>query len=388
MADKTGIEWTDASWNPVVGCSVVSAGCTNCYAMKMAGRLESMVQAHIAKNGGDPGPFYHYEGTIKDTRGGAVWTGKVALAPERVLTQPLRWKRPRRIFVNSMGDLFHESVPDEWIDQVFAVIALCPQHTFQILTKRSARLRAYFSKDGREEAIDAAFQKLCGQLGINSERVHYGSPFLGCDSGLPLPNVWLGVSVENQAQAEVRIFDLLNTPAALRFLSCEPLLGPVNLTRICLEFKANHFFNCLDGRINKSSGDGVYENSPVFNAAIQWIIAGGESGRDARPVHADWVRALRDHCVVADVPFFFKQWGEWVDDDNLPDQSGDILTYHDHRFGQNRFKSVAFDCAGQTSHDAEMLSGAHRVRIWKTGKKNAGRLLDGIEWNQFPKGGV
>ena len=133
MADNTGIEWTDATWNPVVGCSIVSPGCTNCYAMQMAARIEKMQ------------PESHYAGTTKRVNGNAVWTGKVALAPDHILTAPLRWKKPRRIFVNPMGDLFHESIPDAWIDRVFAVMALAPQHRFQLLTKRAKRMREYCS---------------------------------------------------------------------------------------------------------------------------------------------------------------------------------------------------------------------------------------------------
>ena len=134
MADKSKIEWTEATWNPIVGCSVVSPGCTNCYAMKMAARIEAMAIGQTTKNGSPGLAPTHYAGTTQSSKAGPVWTGKVALAPDHILTQPLRWKRPRTIFVNSMGDLFHEDVPDEWIDRVFAIIALCPQHTFQVLT--------------------------------------------------------------------------------------------------------------------------------------------------------------------------------------------------------------------------------------------------------------
>jgi hypothetical protein len=140
MADKSAIEWTDATWNPVVGCSIVSPGCTNCYAMKMAARIEKMASSPMAAH---VNVQTHYAGTTQRSKAGAVWTGKVARAPEHILTQPLKWKRPRKIFVNSMGDLFHESIPDEWIDRVFAVMALAPQHTFQVLTKRAERMRSY-----------------------------------------------------------------------------------------------------------------------------------------------------------------------------------------------------------------------------------------------------
>ncbi|HZQ01376.1 MAG TPA: phage Gp37/Gp68 family protein [Reyranella sp.] len=243
----TRIEWTDATWNPTVGCSIVSPGCTNCYAMKMAHRIA--------------GTFPHYAGLTMRTKAGAVWTGKVAEARADVLLKPLRWKSPRRIFVNSMSDLFHEDLPDAAIDKVFAVMALCPQHTFQVLTKRAERMRKYFADADR-------FWKVTHHLDV---------------TGLvwPLPNVWLGVSAERQIEAEERIPHLAMTPAAKRFISAEPLLGPVHL--------AGADLHCLD-----------------------WVIAGGESGPRARPAHPDWIRGLRDQCARAGVPFFFKQWGEWV----------------------------------------------------------------------------
>jgi protein gp37 len=218
MADKSAIEWTDATWNPIVGCSIVSPGCTNCYAMKMAGRIEAM------------GGAKHYAGTTKKVNGNTIWTGKLALAPEKTLLQPLAWRAPRRIFVNSMGDLFHEDVPDAWIDKVFAVMALAKQHTFQVLTKRANRMREYFEKIDRE-------LRQGGEQGYAPRRLDQlacdlsGSP---CAAGLmeatdwPLPNVWLGVSAERQQEADERIPELLATPAAVRFVSAEPLLGPIN----------------------------------------------------------------------------------------------------------------------------------------------------------------
>jgi protein gp37 len=176
MADKTGIQWTEATWNPLAGCSVVSPGCTNCYAMREAGgRLKSSAK---------------FAGLTEPSKAGPVWTGEVRLW-ERVLDQPVRWTKPRRIFVNSMSDLFHESVPDEWIDRVFAVMALCPQHTFQVLTKRADRMRDYCSSPYNGVALSFKW---------------------------PLPNVWLGVSVEDQARADGRIPRLLDTPAAVRCL--------------------------------------------------------------------------------------------------------------------------------------------------------------------------
>ncbi len=233
MADNTKIEWTDATWNPLRGCSRVSEGCRHCYAEGVAARFS--------------GPGLKFEGIAHRVGGEARWTGKVILVEEK-LGEPLRWRRPRRIFVNSMSDLFHEELPDMAIDQVFAVMGKASWHTFQVLTKRAARLRAYMSQRR------------------------------------PLPNVWLGVSVEDQAAAEERVPALLAAPAALRFLSCEPLLGPLSL--------------------QKYLGEG----------GIDWVISGGESGPRARPPEPCWFRSLRDQCRAAGVPFFFKQWGAWAPD--------------------------------------------------------------------------
>lgn len=254
MAENTKISWAKDTWNPIVGCSVVSPGCTNCYAMKMAARLEAMSVNHTAKHGGDPGPLVHYQGTTEKTNGGAVWTGKIAMAPDHILTKPLRWKKPRKVFVNSMGDLFHENVPDEMIDEVFRVMVRAPQHTFQVLTKRSARMLKYVTMLGPKPLTD---------------------------------NIWLGVSAEDQERADERIPDLLATPAAVRFVSAEPLLGPI----------------LLPGLYPVCYGDDGIINTP----ALDWVITGSESGPKKRPMNEDWVRWIRDQCIDADVPFFFKQ---------------------------------------------------------------------------------
>ena len=213
MSDRSAIEWTEATWNPVTGCTVVSPGCAHCYAKTFAERFRG-VPGHPYEHGFD-----------------------LQLRPDR-LEQPLAWKRPRVIFVNSMSDLFHENVPISYISQVFEVMRRADHHTFQVLTKRPERLAAI------------------AQL-------------------LPWPaNVWMGASVENQRWAD-RLDHLRSVPAAVRFLSCEPLLGPLLLD--------------LTG--------------------IHWVITGGESGRGARPMQVGWAKSLRDQCDLAGVPFFFKQWG-------------------------------------------------------------------------------
>ena len=244
MNDKTRIEWTDATWNPVTGCTKVSEGCDHCYAETIAHRFAG---TPAYPNGFD-----------------------VTLRPER-LDQPLRWQRPRRIFVNSMSDLFHSDVPDEFIARVFAVMALAPQHTLQVLTKRPGRMRSLLSSRSFEDWVEAF---------VREEYSERWAPD-GYEYRWPLDNVWLGTSVESQKWADVRIPQLLGTPAAVRFLSCEPLLGPVDL------FAWN---------IDRG-------------ARVDWVIVGGESGPHARPMHPDWARHLRDDCLTAGIAFHFKQWG-------------------------------------------------------------------------------
>lgn len=264
---STKIEWADAVWNPTIGCTRVSAGCQNCYAERMANRL--------AQNPATP----EYVGLAEKGR----WTGKVKCLPER-LDQPLRWRKPKRIFVNSMSDLFHEDVPCWMVDKVFATMALCPQHTFMVLTKRPDRMAAYmlsWSLIGIERmARELVSGDPHGKL-VNPEQV---AALVQRDDA-PLPNVWLGVSVEDQVTADERIPWLLKTPAVVRFVSCEPLLGPVDLYRHSPGWLGSHA------------------------CGISWLITGGETGPGARPAHPDWFRGLRDQCQAASVPFFFKRHG-------------------------------------------------------------------------------
>jgi protein gp37 len=325
MSVTTGIEWTDSTWNPIRGCSRVSEGCRNCYAESMALRFS--------------GPGQPYEGLAVLQNGHALWTGKIQFV-EKHLLDPLKWRagirdqgtgssRPRRIFVNSMSDLFHENVTDEMRDRIFAVMALCPQHTFQVLTKRPERMLEYFAT-GLLGTVREAFVGRQAQM-VNQART--GLPVLKW-SGLPLPNAWLGVSVENQATADARIPMLLKTPAAVRFISAEPLLGPVNL-------KVTAAASCVMDCLNRHDG-------------LDWVICGGESGPHARPMNPDWARGLRDQCQAAGVPFFFKQWGEWAPGRG-PDPKKEIPIH---------------------AHPQGLM---HRA-----GKKAAGSLLDGVEHKAFP----
>jgi protein gp37 len=257
----TKIEWTNTTWNPVRGCSIVSKGCTNCYAMK---------QAHRFSGHGMP-----YEGLTQLTKGGPVWTGKVRTVPE-VLDAPLRWKKPRRIFVNSMSDLFHEDVGWDFIDEVFGVMATAPQHTFQVLTKRPRRMLEFVASLSRTPSVR---------------------------NGLvpwPLPNVWLGVSVEDQAAADERIPLLFQMPAAVRFLSMEPLLGPVDLEHLPSHSGIGRHLDALN--------NGGCQDADV-SARIDWVIVGGESGPGARPFEIPWARSIVQQCKAADVAVFVKQLG-------------------------------------------------------------------------------
>ncbi len=299
MADKTKIQWADATWNPIVGCSLVSPGCTHCYAMRVAWRL--------ANNPKTP----HYAGTAEVVKGKPVWTGKLSMASDRVVGQPLKWRRPRRIFVNSEGDLFHEDAPNHWIDRVVGVMHRSPQHSFLVLTKRAERMHSYCRRTPARTML------------------RLQSPYLYGLERWPLPNVWIGVSAEDQRRAQERLPLLRDTPAALRFLSAEPLLGPLDLPAIL---------------------------GPKL-AGLDWVIAGGESGPGARAPDPDWFRRLRDDCAAAGVPFFFKQWGEW-----LP----------------------AVDCitAGIPIKEWRQTSPS----MARIGKRRTGNHLDGCQHLAFPEG--
>jgi protein gp37 len=337
---STKIEWTDETWNPVVGCTRVSEGCRNCYAERFVHRFA--------------GEGQRWDGLTKSTPSGPRWTGEARLMPER-LDVPLRWKSPRRVFVNSMSDLFHESLSNEAIAAIFGVMAAAQQHTFQVLTKRPARMREWF---GWISEVGVSCHPLGAARGVrwyawceagrtSADWERLVSPSWSGrmpDWRWPLPNVWLGVSVENQAAADERIHLLLQTPAALRFLSCEPLIGQVDVRR--------HLGPPM------TYGSFTPGELPIAQTlhGIDWVIAGGESGPGARPMSVEWARSLRAQCEAAAVPFFFKQWGEW---------------------------------APQTSSVVRTASGAETVlddaAMVKVGKRTAGAELDGREHKEFPR---
>lgn len=277
MSTSTGIEWTEATWNPIRGCSIVSEGCRNCYAMRQAHRMNHHRGA--------------YEGLTKMTPTGPKWTGKVRTVPE-LLDLPLRWRKPRRVFVNSMSDLFHEDVPDEFIEQVFVVMARASHHTFQVLTKRPQGMLSLLSDSGTRNVI------VNRATAHNVEDFGVGAP--NPQPNWPLPNVWLGVSVENQETADERIPALLATPAAVRWLSCEPLLGPLDLTD-----------PLSDGIPTSEQMQGPSSLYFIRHGAprIDWIVVGGESGPGARPFDLSWARDIVGQCQRASVPVFVKQMG-------------------------------------------------------------------------------
>lgn len=297
MADNTKIEWADATANYCNGCSVLSAGCKRCYAMRLAG---TRMKHHPTR-----------AGLTIDSKAGPVWTGEVR-TNDKVLQEVLGWKRPRRIFWNAHGDLFHENVPDAWIDRQWAVMALTPQHQHLVLTKRPERMREYCStfEDG-PDAFGEALAFVARAAGLERQA---GIDLI--DSMVwPLPNVALGASVEDQA-ARSRLVDLAQTPAAVRFVSGEPLLEGVTLTDIPLnggpdEHGIQWLFNALTGEQYFIGDDGfTYGGDGPDMKPLDWVIAGGESGTGARPMDETWARSLRDQCQAAGVAFFMKQmWG-------------------------------------------------------------------------------
>jgi protein gp37 len=349
MSDRTSIEWTDASWNPIrfegpkgTGwhCEHVSEGCRNCYAEIFNRRL----------------------GTGLDYKPGNR-RRIVGFVDEKALLQPLKWHKPRKIFVCSMTDLFADFVSDEMIDRVFAVMALCPQHVFQVLTKRPERMRRYLADPMTEERI---------RFARDLQRQSGGQIIELLTTLLPLPNVWLGVSAEDQAAADERIPLLLDTPAAVRWLSCEPLLGPVNIGNIDLGDRS------IYPLIGRKAVDRPKEDCDVLpTGKIDWVVTGGESGPGARPMHPDWARSLRDQCAAAGVPFLFKQWGEWAPDDG---EGG--LDKLDKVIGAR-----ALNWADGAWHALPKLLSEREIGdddVYRLGKKAAGRLLDGVRHDGYP----
>jgi protein gp37 len=373
MMARSKIEWTDASWNPIrarnratgrVGwhCHHKSLGCAFCYAEGFNIRLGTGLPYK---------PSHHVSGDVE------------IFLDEKTLLVPLKWKRPRMIFVCSMTDLFADFVTDEMIDRVFAVMALARQHQFQILTKRSARMRAYFERCAQPDSADFIAEDIrvamttLTQTPSRRERCPaLKAILLGrfCQQlTWPLPNVWLGVSCEDQQRADERIPDLLQTPAAVRFVSLEPLLGVIDLTRIADPEEPGYTFDAFQkGHYCKMvSDDGRHHHGigSYREHSLDWVITGGESGPKARPMHPDWERKIRDDCQAAGVPYFKKQWGEWA-------PRSDCAWYADYH---TSLPMAIWD--GERWRDDGGIDGEWMIRV---GKKRAGRLLDGREHNDLP----
>ncbi len=336
----TKIQWCDESWNPVIGCTKCSPGCLNCYAERMACRQVGMERKRNQKQ-------RYYTGTV-DKKG---WTGLISLK-EKALDKPLHWRKSRRIFVCSMSDLFHPKVPFEFIDKVFQMIALCwgnqtyrrnsyPNHTFLILTKRVKRMAEYMSGDVKKRWGD-------------------GAPCVGV-----LQNVHLGVSISNPDELW-KVDELKKIPAAVRFLSLEPMLAEIKFTYDRLfcdrDPEEDSPVACVPCRCGKH-----WENAPIRGTTlncIDWVVCGGESGPGVRPMHPDWPRNLRDQCVAAGVAFYFKQHGEYLHESQGADTDGPI------------------NAGGNSKKGYRWPDGTWSIRVTK---KKAGCILDGKEWKQYPK---
>jgi len=391
MADGTTIEWTDATLNVVNGCSVISPGCANCYAMRAGGRNL---------------PGHPSTGPTMPSKAGHVWNGMVRFNA-RALVLPLHWRRPRTIFWNAHGDLFHNHVPDAWIDRCFAVMALTPHHTHQVLTKRSARMQSYCGNPWTPQRIARVILDEADAWGVSGtaalaplgDRAREEDPSF---VHWPLPNVWKGVSVEDQKRADERIPDLLATPAAVRFLSCEPLLGPVNLDAWLDPESACQGCDDGEGYGNRCASDRIPRDEQCpFKRAVQvvtehgptsdeglpasiscevmrldWVIVGGESGPGSRPMHPEWARALHDECAAAGVPMLFKQWGDWAPGEcasnTLSQRSVQTADWFDDRWSFETF-SGDFD-----------LHADDEPTLFRAGKRAAGRLLDGVQHDGMP----
>lgn len=349
MADHTKIEWTDATWNPIRGCSMArgseTGGCLNCYAAREAVRYT--------------GEGMPYEGLARMTANGPRWTGRIRVLddPDHLL-HPLRWQRPRLVFVNSMSDLFHESLPFAAVDKIVGVMSLAAQHTFQVLTKRPERMAEYLSTPGRSDTVARAMLQVTGGQ-VMMDR-------------WPLPNVWWGVSAENQQTLDDRMPHVIRAMPNMKvaWLSAEPLLGPLDLTRWLPHERETS------------------QTRSEWYPGLDWVVAGGESGPNARPANPAWFRTIRDQCAARGVPFLFKQWGEWAP----------VVWHARHEVGGVRdlYRTQAGDVVALKP---PLIEGATVVHfppkpgenwrqaggnVGKVGKKAAGRLLDGVVHDGYP----
>ncbi len=387
---KTKIEWADKTWNPITGCTKISPGCQNCYAERMAKRLQAM--------------------GMSGYKGGFSITNQA----DHIFIQPMKWRKPSRIFVCSMGDLFHEDVNVRWIDGVFGSMGLTydctgemvrnesggasaiqkQRHTYLILTKRPERMKEYIL-----ELINADWEALRRRFyhfAMAACNIRHKAAYLNhmnasmsvaswIKSGMP--GLWLGVTAENQDQADKRIPLLLQIPADKRFVSVEPMLGPVNIRGYLMQGKypgkcscghGHGFTRCPNyGGIAKECHhkDCNCKGFERQDFAIDHVICGGESGPGARPMHPSWVRGLRDQCKSAGVPFLFKQWGEWASDMTEYPIDGPKLNPEKVHWIWPDGSHKQVGC-GETSPG--------KILTYRVGKKSGGRTLDGQLWNQYP----
>lgn len=327
MADRSGISWLEtrkadgsvvqgATWNPLRGCSAKSAGCTNCYAQVQAERIVRMDRGR-----GIPEGKGSYDGLVKMTSQGPRWTGEVRLVPD-LLNQPLAWTRPRKIFVNSMSDLFHEKVPFGYVDAVFDVMRRATHHIFMVLTKRPERMVQWF------------------------EHAHDRWP-----DGIPA-HIWMGVTVEDQAAADERLPLLLKVPAAVRWASCEPLIGPVDLR--------------------------------PYLRGMHWVVAGAESGDEARPAHPLWFRLMRDHCAEVGVPFHFKQWGEWAPRSRMFHVLTNGMAASEMDPDSKRWEVIRLTGMGRDGRQLGHGADGNTVYMQRVGTRLSGRELDGCVHDACP----
>ena len=338
MGDTTTIEWTDRTWNPVTGCTQISAGCDNCYAKTIAER---------------------FRGTSAFPHG-----FDIQIRSDKV-NAPLTWRKPTKVFVNSMSDLFHDGIHRVELHYLFAVMAVTPQHTYQILTKRHGRMRSLLNDPHFAHMVFHRADKVYGLRDRPNATWNW-----------PLPNVWLGVSVENQQWADIRIPALLDTPAAVRWISAEPLLGPIDLKQAVrtlgrerghgLTASYVHAGGCCERQLH----------------GINWVVTGGESGPGARPAHPDWFRSLRDQSAAARIPFLFKQHGSWADRTQLTgDQRAAASLWDDQRV------TYVHPADGRTQSHGQWGASDHEqgwAAVQRVGKKAAGRELDGRLHDAYP----
>lgn len=362
---STGIGWTDETWNFVLGCDKATRGCDSCYAIRLANIRASNPTPTIAAA---------YADLTHRGPNGVDWTGAVRYLPER-LTKPLRWRKPRRIFVNSMADLFHPRTPYRAIVDGWAVMAIAHWHQFQVLTKRHARLRSVLSKPTFPGDVAAAVERLTTGKPRWRREAYSGSASRWT---WPLPNVWVGVSVEDQETAALRIPALLDTPAAVRWISAEPLLGPVNLAQAACRG---------DERGHGLTAYSVHAGGCCDTAArrMDWVVVGGETAPvretedgaliSPRPMHPDWVRSLRDQCADARVAFFMKQWGDVAPEGQVPVAA---LTAR----SASHAWYVAPDGSTRT---ARWGARGQSATVQRVGSKAAGNAIDGRVIEQYPE---